>query len=82
MLQQWLKSQENPRFALQAANVLDRLGDRALPALPMMKEVLADSLAPGKNGGGDEYIQRILTRSISVIEGKTPAWVTSPRLGG
>jgi arylsulfatase A-like enzyme len=82
VLQQWLKSQENPRFALQAANVLDRLGDRARPALPMMKEVLADSLAPGKNGGGDEYIQRILTRSISVIEGKTPAWVTSPRLGG
>jgi len=39
-LERQLAGTDNPAFALQAANVLDRLGELARPALPAMKRML------------------------------------------
>jgi len=74
VLQRWLRSKENPWFTLQAANVLDRLGEAARPVLPTMREVLADP--PNKQAArADGYLQRILEHTVAVLDGKTPALV-------
>lgn len=52
---------DHPFFALQAANVLDRLGEAARPALPAMKRVNAK-----------DYLQRILEHAITVLEARQP----------
>jgi arylsulfatase A-like enzyme len=77
VLERQLRQTNNLWFALQAANVLDRLGETARPALPGMQQVLArvaDETGEGRAGG---YLQRILTYRISVLEGKVPALVYS-----
>jgi arylsulfatase A-like enzyme len=62
-------------FALQAANVLDRLGEGARPVLPVLKESLA--AATGQNNGSTArgYPERLLTHIVAVLEGKKPALV-------
>ena len=67
VLEKWLANGENQGTAQIAANVLDRLGEQARPALPAMKRVLASEKG-GK--GGQNYPQRILEHSIAVLEGK------------
>lgn len=75
VLEKWLKQNENPFFALQAANVLDRLGEAARPALPAMKKILASVVKePGANSPR-AYPQRILERVIAVLEGTEKALV-------
>lgn len=64
VLERWLQDKDNPWFALQAANVLDHLGEAARPALPAMRALRAAG-----------YPQRILEHAIAVLEGKTPALV-------
>jgi arylsulfatase A-like enzyme len=75
VLQRWLENKEARFFGLQAANVLDRFGERARPLLETMKKHLA-SLAKegdGKNAAG--YQTRMLERSIAVLEGREKALV-------
>ena len=58
----------NLASSLQAANVLDRLGEDARLALPAMKERLA-GLKTGVEGNRyDGYLVRILTDSITALE--------------
>jgi arylsulfatase A-like enzyme len=78
VLQRWVQDAENPAFALQAANVLDRLGEIARPALPQLKRLLAAQPTDGKS----QYPTRILTRTISVLEGRDSALVYPPPAGG
>ena len=59
-------------FSIQAGNVLDRLGERARPAMPAMKRALA-AAKPTPNG---TYApQHILNHTLAVLEGTTPALV-------
>ena len=59
---------------LQALNVLDRLGERARPSLPALRDALADAEraavsdnAPG--GSASQYTRNLLTRMIASLEG-------------
>jgi hypothetical protein len=63
-------------FIMQAGNVLDRLGERARPALPAMKRAVAAS-QPTPNGTYPP--QHILNHAIAVLEGTTPALVYPPQ---
>ena len=68
VLERWVSQTENPWSALQAANVLDRLGESSRPALPIMKSVLEQK---GDSPEGSEpYLQRLLQRTMAVLEGK------------
>jgi len=78
VLERWLRNTEAPFFALQAANVLDRLGESARPALPAIKQALNTAkTAANKPGRGvaNWYPQRILERVVQVLEGQTPPMV-------
>ncbi|HQU41222.1 MAG TPA: sulfatase-like hydrolase/transferase, partial [Pirellulales bacterium] len=72
VLERWLQHGNAPGFVLQAANVLDRLGEIARPSLPAMK-VAGASAAPQK--GGTYPPQYILKHAIDVLEGRTQAFV-------
>ncbi|HOK76478.1 MAG TPA: sulfatase-like hydrolase/transferase [Verrucomicrobiota bacterium] len=61
----------NPMPALQAANVLDRLGESARPSLPAMQRALGRVTTAGNAVRESEYLQRILTHAIDVLEGRT-----------
>ena len=75
VLERWVKNAESPFFALQAANVLDRLGESARPALPALKQLL-ETVTKGKGRRADgQYPKRILERVVTVLEGKEPALV-------
>jgi arylsulfatase A-like enzyme len=78
VLERCLQDLTAPFFALQAANVLERLGQDARPSLPGIKAAL-DKL--GNQGGPDAsgaYLQHLLTHIIAVLEGKEPALVYPP----
>lgn len=71
VLERWLQN-TNTAFALQAANVLDRIGEAARPALPAMKQVLARaSSGTGASERTGEYPIRILEHITAVLDGKT-----------
>lgn len=81
ILVKWTKQADSPAFALQAANVLDRLGELARPALPSMKEVM--KAAAEQSPGAEQYLVRILTHTVDVLEGREeplvyPAVAQSP----
>jgi hypothetical protein len=61
VLERWLDNTDHPFFALQAANVLDRLGEAARPALSAMRQVSATG-----------YLQRILEHAIAALEARKP----------
>ena len=65
--------------ALQAVNVLDRLGERARPVLPGMKQVVAGRRSRPRGGGGaggaDRYPIDILTHAVAVLEGRAAGLV-------
>jgi hypothetical protein len=71
VLERWVRTPAVPAFALQAANVLDRLGEAARPVLPALKEVLQQA-AKEK---GRQYPERILEHTVAVLEGRKPALV-------
>ncbi len=75
VLERWLGSSESPFVALQAANVLDRLGDRARPALPLIKQLLASKPQEKDANGSRAYSQRILERTAAVLDGREQALV-------
>jgi len=68
VLEQSLNNDENLAYALQAANVLNRLGDAARPALPAMKERLATLEAGAEEDRYKGYLVRALTDSIRELE--------------
>ncbi|MFA5191279.1 MAG: sulfatase-like hydrolase/transferase [Verrucomicrobiia bacterium] len=75
VLEHWVKNTEAPFFALQAANALDHLGERAQPVLPTLKRLLeAVTKAKGRNAE-QRYPKRILERIVAVLEGKESALV-------
>jgi hypothetical protein len=65
-----LEDMDHPMPALQAANVLDRLGESARTSLPALKRALGRVNA-SNTVRENEYLQRILTHAIDVLEGKT-----------
>ena len=70
VLDHWILQTNDMAFALQAGNVLDRLGEPARPALPALKTAL---VAAGKVKGlsaDDIYPVKILTHVIDVLEGR------------
>ena len=73
VLERWMARRDSPAFAMQAANVLVRLGESARPLLPAMKSVLAE--AQGRGGKSENYPARLLARSIDVLEGREQAMV-------
>jgi len=64
VLLRWTAQAANPPFAVQAANVLDHLGELARPGLPSMKTSLATARK------ADPYAVRILSHLIDVLEGR------------
>ncbi len=75
VLERWLQSTDSPWFGLQAANVLDRLGEAARPALTVMRE--RHRQVENAEGASDprQYQRRILEHSIAVLEGRTEALI-------
>jgi len=70
VLERCLQDENAPFFSLQAANVLDHLGESAKSALPTVKKIMA-SLKPEEGANSPKaYPQRILERLIDVWEGK------------
>jgi hypothetical protein len=82
VLERWLQSTNVLEFSLQAANVLDRLGESARPALPAMRRALARVSSEKDPNGMEGYLRRILERSVSVLEGKTPPLVYQTSTNG
>jgi arylsulfatase A-like enzyme len=70
-----LKNAKAPFIALQAANVLARLGERARPSLPMIKQLLASAQKEGDGNSSRAYSQRIIERIVAVLEGREQALV-------
>ena len=70
VLARQLQDTNQINFALQAANVLDRLGEAARPALPAMQAVLASVAGETGEGRAGGYLQRILSYRSSVLEGR------------
>jgi arylsulfatase A-like enzyme len=71
-LERCLTNAQSGFFSLQAANVFDRLGKQARPSLPKLRAALksvSGSAAPSAN----QYLERILDHSVSVLDGKTAA---------
>src|SRR5262249_47024138 len=66
----------SPWVGLQAANVLDRLGNEARPSLKFMNQrINALPEEPASPSDPFAYQRRILNHAISVLEGRTPALV-------
>ncbi|HNQ88145.1 MAG TPA: sulfatase-like hydrolase/transferase [Verrucomicrobiota bacterium] len=74
-LERWLTHTASPPFALQAANVLDRLGEHARPALPTMRRVLDQADDAKNNAHPLHYPARILRHTVAVLDGATQALV-------
>lgn len=68
VLEHWTAQVESPWLALQSANVLDRLGENARPALPALQKVLEQNRESPE--GFEPYLQRLLQRTVAVLEGK------------
>lgn len=69
VLERWLQNTEN--FALQAANVLDRIGEQARPLLTTMQRV-----SKAANGNKEQtHLRWLLEHTVDVLAGTTPALV-------
>jgi hypothetical protein len=71
VLERWVANlDKTPYIALQAANVLDRMGETARPSLPVLKEAMgrvgdtSEPTSPGK------LLQWILKHTTGVLEGQ------------
>ena len=67
-----LENSSTDAFIMQAGNVLDRIGERARPAMPAMTRALA-AAKPTPNGTYPP--QHILNHIIAVLEGTTAALI-------
>ena len=71
MLERCVQHLNAPFFALQAANVFDRIGANGRPALPVLKQTLNTLNAGEGDPKARDYLQRILGHAIAVLEGTT-----------
>jgi arylsulfatase A-like enzyme len=78
VLEHWLENAEPPAFALQAANVLERLGEAARPSLPVMRRVSAALAAETGPANLRQFLRRSLERTMAVLEGRAAALVYPP----
>ena len=70
VLERCLKNSQSPWFALQAANVLDRLGESARPVLPALR-AMQQRVAQEEGAQNPlQYQRRILARIIAVLDGR------------
>lgn len=74
------------RVALQAANVLERIGAAARPALPAMHAAFEGSTTGPREDGRPttefpRYLHALLGRTIDVLEGRAPELVYPEPLG-
>lgn len=75
VLERILTQNATPYAALQAANVLDRMGEQARPLLPAMEQ-RRKSLPSGKGSSNvSGYLERILSRITAVLQGREKALV-------
>lgn len=72
VLERWIQQEQPAAFVMQAANVMDRLGELARPSLEVMKRVSAAATA---NKGGTYPPQYILKHAVDVLEGRVEALV-------
>jgi hypothetical protein len=70
VLERWLKNADQPWYGLQAANVLDRLGEAARPSLPTLREVFQRVAHEAGQSNPLQYQGRILEHIIAVLDGK------------
>jgi arylsulfatase A-like enzyme len=82
VLERWLSNADSPWIGLQAANVLDRLGESARPALPVLREKLSKVASQDGASNPLQYQRRILQRIIAVLDGKAPPLVYPYPPGG
>ncbi|MEI6714717.1 MAG: sulfatase-like hydrolase/transferase [Verrucomicrobiota bacterium] len=79
VLEKQLDIHPNPSFTLQAANVLNRIGESARPLLPAMKEAVAKLSAMKPDAKMDantvRYPKDLLSRTIGELEGTVPRLV-------
>ena len=73
VLEAILGDRDNNGFALQAANVLARLGEKARPSLPKMKQLLAGFEEKMSSKPADRYGPRyprdITKKTVAILEG-------------
>ena len=78
VLERWLDSSTHAFFALQAANVLERLGKTARPSLPVMQRVLATVAKEKGVANPRQFLRRSLERTTAVLEGRAEALAYPP----
>jgi len=69
-LERCVQDYAHPWFALQAANVLDRLGETARPAVATLKAVLDNTDSAAGQPSGISYLRRIVPHTLAVLEGQ------------
>jgi hypothetical protein len=74
-LDHWVQNTNAPFVALQAANVLARLGESARPSLPLLRQTLQQFGPKETPSGPRYYLQHLLQRIIAVLNGQTPPLV-------
>lgn len=72
VLERWIQREQPAAFVMQAANVLDRLGELARPSLEVMKRASASAAA---HKGGTYPPRYILKHAVDVLEGRAEAFV-------
>ena len=75
VLERCLNDTASPWFGLQAANVLERLGEQARPALPTLRAALQRVAQEDGAQNPLQYQRRILEHIVAVFDGKEPALV-------
>jgi arylsulfatase A-like enzyme len=73
VLERWLENSDHPIFALQAANVLDRLGTAARSSLPVMERMLAATAGEKGVANPRQFLHRSLERTTAVLTGRAAA---------
>jgi hypothetical protein len=81
-LEEVLGDRTNTGFALLAANVFSRIGEKARPSLPELRRLLAGFEAAYQSKGEDKYGPRypvdILKKTISILDGDSMPLVYPP----
>jgi arylsulfatase A-like enzyme len=81
-LEKVVADKSNAGFALLAANVFSRIGERARPSLPALRNLLVGFESAYQSKGDDKYGPRypvdILKKTISILDGESAALVYPP----
>ncbi|MEY3897718.1 MAG: hypothetical protein RLZZ214_3239, partial [Verrucomicrobiota bacterium] len=80
VLERRVQDAASPIIARHAANVFDRLGERARPSLPVIRKLLASQPEEKGANSSKAYLQRILERTVAVLDGREQPLVY-PQLG-